>query len=176
MCVLIGACFYCVCSRSRHRRSLCSAHNRRIFSTDNTVRSSGRRDTSSLPAPQENAYLCLSTILYAPTPTPHHHYITSHHSSISISLQGAVIHLLVALLLPLLANCQSEDKDPRGQLSLPNPRDCANRIRHTTFEGHNYFFSWEHEGTKDLKVIDRSSGGKQTCRALFFFGGPLSHI
>ena len=33
-------------------------------------------------------------------------------------------------------------------------QDCANRIKHAQHNGHNYFFSWEYELTKDLKVID----------------------
>ena len=32
-------------------------------------------------------------------------------------------------------------------------QDCANRIKHAQHNGHNYFFSWEYELTKDLKVI-----------------------
>jgi hypothetical protein len=31
-------------------------------------------------------------------------------------------------------------------------KDCANRIKHAQHNGHNYFFSWEYELTKDLKV------------------------
>lgn len=33
-------------------------------------------------------------------------------------------------------------------------QDCANRIKHAQHNGHNYFFSWEYELTKDLKVIE----------------------
>ena len=30
--------------------------------------------------------------------------------------------------------------------------DRAVRIKHAEFQGHNYFFSWEYDLTKDLKV------------------------
>ena len=49
-----------------------------------------------------------------------------------------------------------------GALSLPNPRDCANRIKHAQHEGHNYFFSWEYDLTKDLKVDWIT--GRNICR------------
>ena len=39
-----------------------------------------------------------------------------------------------------------------GALTLPNAEDCANRIKQAKFGEHNYFFSWEYEATKDLKV------------------------
>lgn len=49
-----------------------------------------------------------------------------------------------------------------GSLSLPNARDCANRIKHAEFAGHNYFFSWEYDLTKDLKVDWIT--GRNICR------------
>jgi len=49
-----------------------------------------------------------------------------------------------------------------GELALPNPKDCANRIRHAQFDGHNYFFSWEYDLTKDLKVDWIT--GRNICR------------
>ena len=47
-------------------------------------------------------------------------------------------------------------------LTLPNPEDCANRIKQANFGEHNYFFSWEYEATKDLKVDWLT--GRNICR------------
>ena len=49
-----------------------------------------------------------------------------------------------------------------GALTLPNPEDCANRIKQARFGEHNYFFSWEYEATKDLKVDWLT--GRNICR------------
>lgn len=43
------------------------------------------------------------------------------------------------------------------RLALPDPRSCANRVRHATYRdargvAHSYFFSWEHAPTKSLEV------------------------
>lgn len=43
------------------------------------------------------------------------------------------------------------------RLALPDPRSCANRVRHATYRdargvAHSYFFSWEHPPTKSLEV------------------------
>ena len=57
---------------------------------------------------------------------------------------------------------QSLGGNGTGALSLPNPRDCANRIKHAQHEGHNYFFSWEYDLTKDLKVDWIT--GRNICR------------
>ena len=47
---------------------------------------------------------------------------------------------------------------------LCNLQDCANRIKHAQHNGHNYFFSWEYELTKDLKVIeDDDEDGDDEC-------------
>ena len=63
---------------------------------------------------------------------------------------------LVVLSLLLLADGSLGQNDTSdtgsGQLMLPNPKDCANRIKHANVDGHNYFFSWEYELTKELKV------------------------
>ena len=61
-------------------------------------------------------------------------------------LQYIPFSLLVVSSLAQNANSS------QGALSLPNPRDCANRIKHGQFNDHNYFFSWEYELTKELKV------------------------
>ena len=49
-----------------------------------------------------------------------------------------------------------------GALTLPNAEDCANRIKQARFGEHNYFFSWEYEATKDLKVDWLT--GRNICR------------
>ena len=49
-----------------------------------------------------------------------------------------------------------------GALTLPNAEDCANRIKQAQFGEHNYFFSWEYEATKDLKVDWLT--GRNICR------------
>ncbi|KAG5883056.1 hypothetical protein JTB14_010444 [Gonioctena quinquepunctata] len=43
------------------------------------------------------------------------------------------------------------------RLALPDPRSCANRVRHATYRDargvtHSYFFSWEHAPTRGLEV------------------------
>ncbi|KAJ8876000.1 hypothetical protein PR048_023908 [Dryococelus australis] len=43
------------------------------------------------------------------------------------------------------------------RLALPDPRSCANRVRHATYRdargvAHAYFFSWEHGATRNLEV------------------------
>ena len=43
------------------------------------------------------------------------------------------------------------------RLALPDPRSCANRVRHATYRdargvAHSYFFSWEHQPTNKLEV------------------------
>ena len=59
--------------------------------------------------------------------------------------------LLTLLLLTSLAQAQDRN-ETTGALTLPNAEDCANRIKQAQFGEHNYFFSWEYEATKDLKV------------------------
>jgi len=71
--------------------------------------------------------------------------------------------MLGALLLSLLSLCIAQDlNETTGALSLPNPRDCANRIKHAQFNNHNYFFSWEYDLTRDLKVDWVT--GRNICR------------
>lgn len=48
------------------------------------------------------------------------------------------------------------------QLTLPNLNDCKNRIQHIKFGGHGYFFSWQHEKTKNLTVNWLT--GRNICR------------
>jgi len=43
------------------------------------------------------------------------------------------------------------------QLALPDVRSCVNRVRHASWRDprgvtHNYFFSWEHQATRNLEV------------------------
>ena len=45
---------------------------------------------------------------------------------------------------------------------MPNSEDCVNRIKHAEFGGHNYFFSWEYEVTRDLKLDWLT--GRNICR------------
>ena len=71
--------------------------------------------------------------------------------------------MLGALLLSLLSLCIAQDlNETTGALSLPNPTDCANRIKHAQFNNHNYFFSWEYDLTRDLKVDWVT--GRNICR------------
>ncbi|CAH2066508.1 unnamed protein product, partial [Iphiclides podalirius] len=47
--------------------------------------------------------------------------------------------------------------DAQRRLALPDPRSCANRVRHSTYRDargvlHSYFFSWEHAPTRNLEV------------------------
>ena len=71
--------------------------------------------------------------------------------------------MLGVLLLSLLSLCIAQDlNETTGALSLPNPRDCANRIKHAQFNNHNYFFSWEYDLTRDLKVDWVT--GRNICR------------
>ena len=70
---------------------------------------------------------------------------------------------LLPLILLTLSLASAQDlNETTGALTLPNPRDCANRIKHTQFNGHNYFFSWEYDLTKDLKVDWVT--GRNICR------------
>ncbi|KAL2744200.1 uncharacterized protein V1477_006742 [Vespula maculifrons] len=55
------------------------------------------------------------------------------------------------LLLGLIA------VNAQRRLSLPDPRSCANRVRHASYRDargvtHSYFFSWEHLPTRSLEV------------------------
>ena len=69
--------------------------------------------------------------------------------------------LLTLLLLTSLAQAQDRN-ETTGALTLPNAEDCANRIKQAQFGEHNYFFSWEYEATKDLKVDWLT--GRNICR------------
>ena len=40
--------------------------------------------------------------------------------------------------------------------------DCNSRVHHTQFNGHGYFFSWEHKATKNLTVNWLT--GRNICR------------
>ncbi|XP_014294107.1 uncharacterized protein [Halyomorpha halys] len=56
---------------------------------------------------------------------------------------------LVVLLVALVS--------AQRRLALPDPRSCANRVRHSTYRdargvAHSYFFSWEHAPTRSLEV------------------------
>merc|ERR1711934_1193830 len=67
------------------------------------------------------------------------------------------------LLATTICGVFAQDRNATtGALSLPNPKDCANRIKHAQHNGHNYFFSWEYELTKDLKVDWIT--GRNICR------------
>lgn len=50
----------------------------------------------------------------------------------------------------------------KGQLKLPNIKDCNSRIHHIQWGGHGYFFSWEHEVTQNLTVNWLT--GRNICR------------
>ncbi|XP_006607393.1 L-selectin [Apis laboriosa] len=57
---------------------------------------------------------------------------------------------LMLLLTIIVVNAQR-------RLALPDPRSCANRVRHATYRdargvAHSYFFSWEHQPTRNLEV------------------------
>ncbi|XP_049812538.1 uncharacterized protein LOC126259649 [Schistocerca nitens] len=57
------------------------------------------------------------------------------------------------LLLVLMAAMGAAQR----RLALPDPRSCANRVRHSTYRdargvAHAYFFSWEHGPTRSLEV------------------------
>lgn len=57
---------------------------------------------------------------------------------------------LILLLTIIVVNAQR-------RLALPDPRSCANRVRHATYRdargvAHSYFFSWEHQPTRNLEV------------------------
>ena len=54
------------------------------------------------------------------------------------------------------------EKVQKGQLKLPNIKDCNSRIHHIKYGGHGYFFSWEHEVTKNLTVNWLT--GRNICR------------
>ena len=49
--------------------------------------------------------------------------------------------LLVVIFCLLVCIHAKKDNGTQGALSLPNPRACANRIKHAEFNGHNYLFS-----------------------------------
>ncbi|OXA56638.1 uncharacterized protein LOC110849350 [Folsomia candida] len=58
--------------------------------------------------------------------------------------------LAILLLVVAVTNAQR-------QLALPDPRSCANRVKHASWRDprgvvHNYFFSWEHGPTRNLEV------------------------
>lgn len=60
--------------------------------------------------------------------------------------------LAVAALLAVLCVANAQRR-----LALPDPRSCANRVRHSTYRDargvlHSYFFSWEHAPTRSLEV------------------------
>ena len=101
--------------------------------------------------------------------TPHtdHHGLfvdvmtATHRVTHPILLLPEMRHFL--LTLTALGGALSQDvTNGTGALSLPNPRDCANRIKHAQHEGHNYFFSWEYDLTKDIKVDWIT--GRNICR------------
>ncbi|XP_043526203.1 L-selectin [Frieseomelitta varia] len=57
---------------------------------------------------------------------------------------------LMLVLVAVVVNAQR-------RLALPDPRSCANRVRHATYRdargvAHSYFFSWEHQPTRNLEV------------------------
>ncbi|XP_045764678.1 uncharacterized protein LOC123866931 isoform X1 [Maniola jurtina] len=60
--------------------------------------------------------------------------------------------LATAVLLAVLCLAEAQRR-----LALPDPRSCANRVRHSTYRDargvlHSYFFSWEHAPTRNLEV------------------------
>ena len=74
-----------------------------------------------------------------------------------------IFRMLLFILLSYIGCTLAQKQNSSvGALSLPNPRDCANRIKHAQFNGHNYFFSWEYDLTKDLKVDWVT--GRNICR------------
>jgi len=73
-----------------------------------------------------------------------------------------MLQVLLLCFLSLRPSAAQDLNETTGALSLPNPRDCANRIKHAQHNGHNYFFSWEYDLTKDLKVDWVT--GRNICR------------
>ena len=70
-----------------------------------------------------------------------------------VNFNPSIFRMLLLLFLCFLVCLHAQkDNDTQGALSLTNPKDCAKRIKHAEFLGHNYFFSWEYDLTKDLKV------------------------
>lgn len=83
------------------------------------------------------------------------------------------IFVFVALVVVKLYSCKvtegvnksSESKASAKnsqELKLPNLKDCKDRINHLQFQGHGYFFSWEHEETQNLTVNWLT--GRNICR------------
>ncbi|KPJ11760.1 hypothetical protein RR48_08066 [Papilio machaon] len=80
-------------------------------------------------------------------------------TSTTIIPQPSVVHTemsrkvcLAAALLALF--CYA---DAQRRLALPDPKSCANRVRHATYRDgrgvlHSYFMSWEHAPTRSLEV------------------------
>merc|ERR1719445_2233578 len=73
-----------------------------------------------------------------------HHHHHGHHSDDKKATSGITEHV------------------KKGQLKLPNIKDCNSRVHHTQFNGHGYFFSWEHKATKNLTVNWLT--GRNICR------------
>lgn len=76
--------------------------------------------------------------------------------SLSRSLTPPPIEMFVLRTLLLLAVSATVALAQR-RLALPDPRSCANRVRHATYRdargvSHSYFFSWEHAPTRSLEV------------------------
>lgn len=64
-------------------------------------------------------------------------------------LNKATISILVTFFCFGLKEIRAQNE---GKLALPELRLCEQRIRQAEFNGSWYFFSWEYEPTKDLKV------------------------
>ncbi|CAB3231178.1 unnamed protein product [Arctia plantaginis] len=72
--------------------------------------------------------------------------------------------------------------DAQRRLALPDPRSCANRVRHSTYRDargvlHSYFFSWEHAPTRNLEVdwLDARNICRRHCMDAVSLETPQVH-
>lgn len=77
----------------------------------------------------------------------------SHFFSIFISFSASEMMRTIFAVLALGVTMVLAQR----RLALPDPRSCANRVRHATYRdargvAHSYFFSWEHQPTRTLEV------------------------
>lgn len=78
----------------------------------------------------------------------HHFHVFSFHSFSVAEMMRTIFAVLALGVTMVLA---------QRRLALPDPRSCANRVRHATYRdargvAHSYFFSWEHQPTRTLEV------------------------
>ncbi|CAH0404726.1 unnamed protein product [Chilo suppressalis] len=76
----------------------------------------------------------------------------THHPLHKPSEMSRHVCLAAAALMAMLCLAEAQRR-----LALPDPRSCANRVRHSTYRDargvlHSYFFSWEHAPTRNLEV------------------------